>query len=276
MGQGRLFVCATPIGNLGDVSERLREVLALADVIYAEDTRRTAKLLSRVGSQARLRSLFAGNEKSRTRELIDDVRSGLDVVLLSDAGMPAVSDPGGEAVSAALDEGLKTTVIPGPSAVTAAIALSGFGGDRFVFEGFLPRRAGERTARLTSLATETRPIVLFASPKRLGEDLSDLRDALGSERSVAVLKELTKIHEQVWRGSLEEAAAKWAGDQKGEFTLVVGRGQIETPNIADAVNLALSLVAGGSSRSDAAREAASVTGVARREIYEKLVRSTTS
>ena len=273
MPEGRLIVCATPIGNLGDISERLVDALSSADVIYAEDTRRASKLLSRIGTQTRLRSFFAGNEKARTADLLEDVRSGSVVVLLSDAGMPTVSDPGSEAVSAALDEGLLTTVIPGPSAVTAAIALSGFAGDRFVFEGFLPRKSGVRRARLAALAVEIRPIVLFASPKRLGDDLVDLRDALGPGRSVAVLKELTKIHEQVWRSSLSEAADRWAGDQKGEFTLVLGPGAIEEPSITEAVEVALSLVSEGKSHSDAAREAAAVTGLARREIYEVLVRS---
>lgn len=276
MAEGRLVVCATPIGNLGDVSERLASTLISADVIYAEDTRRTAKLLARVGSQARVRSLFTGNEKARTADLLNDVRSGLDVVLLSDAGMPTVSDPGAEAVGAALDEGLETTVIPGPSAVTASIALSGFGGDRFVFEGFLPRKSRDRRARLASLAADSRPIVIFASPKRIAEDLADLRDALGADRSAAVLKELTKIHEQVWRGSLAEAAEEWVGDQKGEFTVVLGPGRVEEPSVTEAVEVARSLVSEGKSHSDAAREAAVVTGVARREIYEELVRSATS
>lgn len=271
MSDGQLAVCATPIGNLGDVSERLRLTLIEADVIYAEDTRRTAKLLSHVGAKAPLRSLFSGNEKMRTKALLEDVMEGKRVALVSDAGMPTVSDPGADAVAAVRAAGFVTTVIPGPSAVTSAVALAGFGGSRFVFEGFLPKKGKERRLRLKSLEGEVRAVVLFASPRRLGADLADLAGALGGERRVAVIKEITKIHEAVWDGTLSEADTHWSGDQKGEFTIVVGPGSPPAPSLDDAVDRAESLVSEGVSASDAARQAADEAGVSRRDIYQRLI-----
>lgn len=271
MADGKLTVCATPIGNLGDVSSRLAEALIEADVVYAEDTRRTGILLRHVGSTAKVRSLFTGNEKLRTRQLLDDVRSGLKVALVSDAGMPSISDPGASAVLEAAEEGLATTVIPGPSAVTASIALSGFGGGRFVFEGFLPRKESARRSRLADLATETRAVVLFASPNRVGSDLADLARVVGFDRPIAVMKELTKVHETVWRGSIGEAAERWGGDQKGEFTLVVAGRDEEPPNVDAAIDLARQMISDGAAPSDAARRAAEETGVSRRAIYRAVV-----
>ena len=271
MSDGRLFVCATPIGNLGDVSSRLEETLRAADVVYAEDTRRGAKLLGHVGATAKLRSLFAGNERSRSRELIDDVRSGKLVALVSDAGMPTVSDPGAEAVRLLLAQGLPVTVIPGPSAVTTAIALSGFGGDRFVVEGFLPRRGKERQERVARIASEDRSVVLFASPHRLGEDIGDLCEAIGSDRQIAVTRELTKMHEEVWIGTLGDAVERWGGEVKGEFTLVVEPGSPLAVDAGEAIREARLLVADGASASDAARQVAQSTGVSRRLIYQALL-----
>lgn len=273
MTEGRLIICGTPIGNLGDVSERLSGSLRDADVVYAEDTRRASTLLRHVGAEVKVRSLFVGNERARTSELLDDVRSGRVVALVSDAGMPSVSDPGADAAAMALAEGLSVTVIPGPSAVTAAISVSGFGGDRFVFEGFLPRKGNLREARLEDLAGEPRVIVLFSSPKRVGADLKDLGDYLGVNRHVAVIKELTKIHEKVWVGTLIDAAGEWGGDQKGEFTLVVGPGEADQVSMGDAVDLARRRIEAGMSVGDAARDASAQTGVSRRAIYEELIRS---
>jgi 16S rRNA (cytidine1402-2'-O)-methyltransferase len=268
---GRLIVCATPIGNLGDVSERLRNTLASADVIYAEDTRRTAGLLSHLVISTRLVSLFSGNEAARTAQLVDAVRSGETVVLVSDAGMPTVSDPGAAAVRAAREAGLPVSVVPGPSAVTTALALSGFGGDRFVFEGFLPRRGVARSERLQALAGEQRPVVVFASPKRLAADLRDLRDACGGERQVAVTRELTKLYEECWVGSLDDAVRKYSDETKGEVTLVLGPSDAESPSLEEAVERARSLVASGTSVREAARSVADESGVARRDVYEALI-----
>ena len=271
MPEGGLYVCATPIGNLGDVSDRLRETLVTADVIYAEDTRRTSKLLQHIGAKTKARSLFVGNEKARSRKLVDEVRAGKTVVLVSDAGMPTVSDPGAEAVRIVQDEGLSLTVIPGPSAVTTAITLSGFGGDRFSFEGFLPRKGKERSRRLHQLGFEDRPVVMFASPHRLAGDLRDLLDVVGVDRKVAVTREMTKLHEEVWVGTLGEAVERWTGEIKGEITLVLEGGSLTPVTAEAAIAEARSLVDAGNSPSDAARSVAQDSGVSRRVIYQALL-----
>lgn len=240
-------------------------------MIYAEDTRRTAKLLSHLGLSVPLISLFTGNEVARTNELTDAVRTGETVVLVSDAGMPAVSDPGAAAVRSVREAGLPVTVVPGPSAVTAALALSGFGGDRFGFEGFLPRRGKERERRLNAISEDERTVVLFASPNRLAEDLADLREACGGDRQVAVTREITKLHEESWVGSLDSAVDRWAGEVKGEVTVVLGPQEPEPPSVAKAIDEARALVAEGTSVSEAARAVAERTGVSRREIYEALI-----
>jgi 16S rRNA (cytidine1402-2'-O)-methyltransferase len=269
--EGCLYVCATPIGNLGDVSDRLRETLVTADVIYAEDTRRTSKLLQHIGAKTKARSLFVGNEKARSRKLVDEVRAGKTVVLVSDAGMPTVSDPGAEAVRIVQDEGLSLTVIPGPSAVTTAITLSGFGGDRFSFEGFLPKKGKERSRRLHQLGFEDRPVVMFASPHRLAGDLRDLLDVVGVDRKVAVTREMTKLHEEVWVGTLGEAVERWTGEIKGEITLVLEGGSLTPVTAEAAIAEARSLVDAGNSPSDAARSVAQDSGVSRRVIYQALL-----
>ena len=271
MPDGRLYVCATPIGNLGDVSDRLRETLINADVIYAEDTRRTSKLLGHIGAKTKARSMFAGNEKSRSRELVDDVRAGKTVVLVSDAGMPTVSDPGAEAVRAVQDEGLSLTVIPGPSAVATAITFSGFGGDRFSFEGFLPKKGKERSRRLQQIGFEDRPVVIFVSPHRLGADLRDLLDAAGADRRVVVAREMTKLHEEAWVGTLGEAVERWTGEIKGELTLVLEGSSLAPVTAKAAIAEARSLVDTGTSPSDAARTVAQGSGVSRRVIYQALL-----
>lgn len=271
MSTGRLVVCATPIGNLGDVSERLRDALATADTIYAEDTRRTAKLLSHLSLSVPLVSLFTGNEQSRTSRLVEAVQAGETVVLVSDAGMPTVSDPGAAAVRAVREIGGTVTLVPGPSAVTSALTLSGFGGDRFVFEGFLPRKGRQREMRLHSVAGESRPVVIFASPNRLESDLEDLVAACGPEREIAVTRELTKLHEEVWVGALAGALDRWAGPVKGEITLVLGPTEVPLPSAEDAIESAREMVAAGSTVSDAARSAAEESGVSRRQIYETLL-----
>lgn len=273
MSDGRLSVCATPIGNLGDVSERLRSTLESADVVYAEDTRRVAKLLSHLGVSVRVVSLFVGNEVKRTGEIVEAIRSGSHVVLVSDAGMPTVSDPGADAVSAVRAAALPVEVIPGPSAVTTAVALSGFGGDRFVFEGFLPRKGKERTKRIAALAEESRIVVLFASPNRLGNDLADLLDVCGPHREVLVARELTKLHEESWLGSLEDSVSRWSGEVKGEVTVVLGPVPEVGVSLDTAVARARELVASGVSISEAARTASGETGVSRREVYETLVQT---
>lgn len=273
MGEGgRLYVCGTPIGNLGDVSDRLRETLTAADIVYAEDTRRTATLLQHVGARPQVRSLFVGNEVRRTRDLLAALAEGQTVVIVSDAGMPAVSDPGSEAVRMAREEGYPVTVIPGPSAVTTAVVLAGFGADRFVFEGFLPRKGRERSDRLARIAAEDRPVVVFVSPHRLVPDLEAIATAIGPDREVAITRELTKLHEEVWVGPAGRAVEEWsAREPKGEFTLVVAPGALERLSVETAIVEARDLVATGSSPSEAAKRVAGATGVSRRSIYEALI-----
>ena len=274
MSEGVLMVCATPIGNLDDISDRLRETLESADVIYAEDTRRTSKLLRHLGIDKRTRSLFAGNESSRTSELIEDVRAGKKVALVSDAGMPTISDPGADAVRQARQSGLSVSVVPGPSAVTMAIALSGMPGERFVFEGFLPRKASERVRQIELIASDQRPVVIFASPHRLVDDLEDLAAHTGADRVVVVNREMTKLHEETWAGTIGEAIAHWDGREvRGELTLVLAPGASQVPDMESALAEAMLRVASGAKISESARGVAEETGVSRRELYERLIAS---
>lgn len=270
--RGTLLVCATPIGNLSDISDRLREVLGSVDVVFAEDTRRTATLLQHIGASPRVRSLFVGNEKARTEEVLAALDAGETVALVSDAGMPTVSDPGAGVVRSASLAGHLISVVPGPSAVTSAVAVAGFGADRFSFEGFLPRKGRERSRRLDSIAGEDRPVVLFASPHRLPRDLVDLAAVTGVEREVAVIRELTKLHEEIWTGPIGEAVEIWSHREiRGEVTVVLAPGVEEAVSPEAAIREARSLVAGGSSASEAARTVASATGVSRRVVYQALI-----
>lgn len=265
---GRLTVCATPIGNLADAPPRLREVLASADLVMAEDTRRARTLLRSLGVDAPLESYFTGNEAARAGELADRLDRGEHVALLTDAGTPVVSDPGLRAVQTARRHGATISVVPGPSAVTAALSVSGFSGDRFVFEGFLPRRGEERSRRLAEIARESRPIVLFSAPTRLVNDLRDLAEAAGPDRPVVVARELTKLYEEIWDGTLREAVAAWSErNPKGEFTLVLGGAEAPAIGLDDALADVEARIAGGESLSVAVREVAEVTGVRRRDLY---------
>jgi 16S rRNA (cytidine1402-2'-O)-methyltransferase len=271
---GRLVICATPIGNLGDVSPRMREALAAADLVYAEDTRRTRSLLEHLGLAPKVRSYFAGNERRRTAELATDLEAGRVVVLVTDAGMPSVSDPGVSAVRTAVDAGADVSVVPGPSAVTAALAGSGLPAERFVFEGFLPRKGRARADRLGRLAAEERTIVLFAATARVAEDLVDLAGALGHDRSVVVARELTKLHEELWRGTLGAAAGRWSHEvePRGEFTLVVAGATGSPPAADDLVGEVLAAEAHGLTRSEAVRQVAADAGASRRELYQAVIR----
>ncbi len=272
MSSGRLVICGTPIGNLGDISDRLRDLLSRADVVYAEDTRRTSILLAHLGVSPPLRSLFVGNEQARSDEVVEAVAAGSVVALVTDAGMPTVSDPGSEAVVRVREAGLRITVIPGPSAVTTAIAVSGFGGDRFVFEGFLPKKGGEREQRLRGIAQEDRPVVLFVSPHRFVADLESLAAALGRDRRVTIARELTKLHEELWVGPLGRAIQEWsAREVKGEITVVVAPGSPPTITSEEAIAAARKEVEGGVSPSAAAREVSESSGVSRRVIYQALI-----
>lgn len=273
---GRLILCSTPIGNLGDVSSRLADTLAGADLIYAEDTRRTATLIRHLGITVPMRSYFAGNEAGRSTELAEKLRSGATIALVTDAGTPAISDPGVSAVRAARSVAADVTVVPGPSAVTASLAASGLSGDRFVFEGFLPKKTGERRRRLEALATEERTIVLFSPTVRVGVDLGDLASHLGESRRVVVCRELTKVHEEIVESSLAEAAAQWrATGAKGEFTIVIAGAEPAVEDIGAALIAVRASIAGGASLSAAVREVATAHNVSRRRLYEAALEAET-
>ena len=266
---GTLVLCATPIGNLSDASPRLREALADADLIYAEDTRRSRTLLTSLGLSASLRSYHVGNEAERAGELQAHLEAGRTIALVTDAGMPAVADPGLSAVQAAVAAEATVTVVPGPSAVTAAIAVSGLASERFVFEGFLPRKQSVRAERLESIAVEPRTVVLFVAPRRADRDLADLAEHCGGERAVVLARELTKLHEEVWRGTLAEASARFAeATPRGELTVVVAGRPAPSGDVEAAVEAVKQMVAGGVAFSEAVRLAAQDHGVRRRHLYE--------
>lgn len=270
---GKLIVCATPLGNLGDVSDRLREALSEADVIFAEDTRRSRRLTELLEVDTPMRSYFAGNERTRNDELDRLLAEGQTVALMTDAGTPVVSDPGASAVDAARAAGAIVTVVPGPSAVTGALAVAGMNADRFVFEGFLPKRGRERSDRLHEIAREQRTIVLFVAPHRLLDDLESLVERLGPDRSVCVVRELTKMHEEVAWSTLGEALEEWSErGARGEYTLVIEGSEPPTHDIDEAVAMARDLIEEGMSTSRAARQAAGELGLPRREIYDRLIR----
>ncbi len=271
-GVGRLVVVATPIGNLGDLSARALEVLASADTICCEDTRRTRVLLSASGLPAgvgRLLSLHDHNEVARQPQVLRRLADGQTVAVVSDAGTPGISDPGSRLVAAAVAAGLPVTAVPGPSAVLAALVLSGLPTDRFCVEGFLPRKGGERTRRIAALVDEERTTVLLEAPGRLAATLAQLTEVLG-DRPVAVARELTKVHEEVWRGSVAEAAAEFAGREvRGEVVVVLGGAPAPGPIEDEAVESAVrQRLAAGDGPRQAASAVAESLGVGRRRAYE--------
>ena len=275
MKEGKLIVCATPIGNLEDASPRLARVLAEADLVACEDTRQTRKLLAHLGVTTRMTSYHEVGEKERAQELAERVAGGLRLALVSDAGTPAVSDPGYHLVAACLERGVPVEVVPGPSAVVAALVVSGLPTDRFCFEGFLPRRPGQRDRRLAELAAEPRTMVFFEAPHRVLVTLDAMVAAFGPGRPAAAVRELTKLHEQVVRGPLEEVRAR-LGEQgpRGELTLVVGgvpAGATPRPRPADLAAEVATLVEGGASTRDAVSAVAEATGVPRRSVYQAVL-----
>jgi 16S rRNA (cytidine1402-2'-O)-methyltransferase len=271
---GRLVICGTPIGNLADASPRLRDELATADLIYAEDTRRAATLLRALEVTGQVRSYFVGNEERRSAELTAHLAAGDTVALITDAGMPAVSDPGLSAVRAAIACDAAVSVVPGPSAVTAAVAISGFAADRFVFEGFLPRKGRSRRSRIAAVAAEERTVVLFSAKTRLAADLADLRDAAGTDRPVVVARELTKLYEEVWRGTLAGATVEFgdAARARGEFTIVIAGAPEAAGDVEEAVAAAIAAIDAGESPSAAVRRLAGEKRIGRRDLYEAVLR----
>ncbi|PRI10313.1 16S rRNA (cytidine(1402)-2'-O)-methyltransferase [Leucobacter massiliensis] len=263
-----LLLAATPIGNLGDASLRLRETFETATVIAAEDTRHTAQLLRLLGIENRpeLLALHEHNEHDRAAALVERA-AGEDVVLVSDAGMPTVSDPGFRVVQLAAAQGVEVSAIPGPSAVITALAVSGLPTDRFAFEGFLPRKAGERSRALEHLAAERRTLVFFEAPSRLASALAELARVFGEGRPAAVCRELTKLHEEVRRGTLGELAAWAAEGVRGEIVIVVGGAPQAETSPETALAEVQQRVAEGERLKDAARSVAEATGIPSRELY---------
>lgn len=264
------MLAATPIGNVADASERLRDLLATADVIAAEDTRRLTDLCRRLGVTytGRLVSHHEHNEAARAQDLLEVVRAGGTVLVVSDAGMPTVSDPGFALVRAAVAAGLPVTCAPGPSAVLAALALSGLPTDRFCFEGFLPRRPGERARALAALAAEPRTLVFFEAPHRVADAVGALAEAFGTDRPAALCRELTKTHEEVVRGTLADLVERTRAEIRGEVVLVVGGAPARPVPVADLVPAVLARADAGERLRDVVAELATAAGVAKRDLYE--------
>ncbi|MCB0893817.1 MAG: 16S rRNA (cytidine(1402)-2'-O)-methyltransferase [Nocardioides sp.] len=280
-GRGVLVLAATPIGRSADAPPRLAEELATADVVAAEDTRRLKRLTSDLGVTVigRIVSYFEGNESARTPVLLESLLEGRRVLLVTDAGMPSVSDPGYRLVAAAVEHDVTVTAVPGPSAVLTALAVSGLPVDRFCFEGFLPRKAGERGRRLADLADEQRTLVFFEAPHRTEAALAALAEAFGGDRPAAVCRELTKTHEEVRRGPLADLVA-WAADGvRGEVTLVVQGAPPRAAVDDDPASLLAAvadLEAAGSTRKDAIAQVARLAGVPKREVYQLVHAPTTA
>jgi 16S rRNA (cytidine1402-2'-O)-methyltransferase len=273
---GVLVLAGTPIGDVADAPPRLSAELAAADVVAAEDTRRLRRLAAALGVEVpgRVVSYFEGNESARTGELVRALRDGARVLLVTDAGMPSVSDPGYRLVEAAVAEGVRVTAGPGPSAVLTALALSGLPVDRFCFEGFLPRKPGERAGRLREVAAEPRTMVFFESPRRLAESLAAMAEVFGADRPAAVCRELTKTYEEVRRGPLAELAAWAAGGVLGEITVVVSGAPPAGPAEVGADELAARVAtreSAGQPRKEAIAEVAAELGLPKREVFDAVV-----
>jgi 16S rRNA (cytidine1402-2'-O)-methyltransferase len=273
-GSGTLFVVATPIGNLGDLSPRARGVLGRVAAICAEDTRRTRQLLGHFGIERPLLALHEHNEQAQAALLVERLRGGDSLALVSDAGTPLVSDPGFRLVRAAAAAGVAVSPVPGPSALLAALSVAGLPTDRFVFEGFLPARAAARRARLEGLAGETRTLVFFEAGNRLAALLGDAGETLGAERAATVARELTKLHETLYRGTLAELAARLAADHdasRGESVVIVaGREPAAAPEGDEALlDRLLPALLEELPPSRAARIASKLTGVPRPRVYER-------
>ena len=277
MSGGQLILAATPLGNILDASPRLKETLEQADLIAAEDTRRAKRLFADLNLEikAPVISLFEENEIEKIPDIIEKLKNGLKVVVISDAGTPAISDPGYRLVTKAIEENISITVIPGPSAVLSALVLSGLPTDRFSFEGFIARKGKERTEILNNLNTQSRTMVIFESPRRTLQTLQDIQEIVGDDRKAAVVREISKTYEEVIRGSLKELVA-WANSKEvlGEITLVIagventGKKEVDE----EAIGEVKQLIAAGSSFKDAVQEVSTQRGLSRRELYEASLR----
>jgi 16S rRNA (cytidine1402-2'-O)-methyltransferase len=269
---GTLYIVGTPIGNLEDITFRAIRILQTADLIAAEDTRHTGKLLQHFQIATPQISYHEHNKLSRQQELLDRLDKGETIALVTDAGMPGISDPGYELVKACSEVGIAVIPIPGPSAAVTALAASGLPSDRFVFEGFIAQKATERRDRLNFLKHETRTLIFYEAPHRLLETLQDLASILGENRQIVLARELTKVHEEFWRGTIEDAIAHYATrTPKGEFTLVVAGTTSEENLVLSTQELKAELkqlIQQGMTRSQASRQLAQLTNIPRRQIYQ--------
>ncbi|OKH20830.1 16S rRNA (cytidine(1402)-2'-O)-methyltransferase [Hydrococcus rivularis NIES-593] len=270
---GTLYLVGTPIGNLEDITFRAIGILQTVDLIAAEDTRHTGKLLQHFQIATPQISYHEHNKRSRQEELLARLQKGETIALVTDAGMPAISDPGYELVKACIDAGISVIPIPGVTAAVTALAASGLPTDRFVFEGFLPIKEKERRDRLNFLKHETRTLILYEAPHRLLETLRDLASVLGENRQIVLARELTKVHEEFWRGTIRDAIALYTTNRepKGEFTLVVAGTQTQENLILSEEELKTELrhlIEQGMTRSQASRQLAQLTNIPRRQIYD--------
>lgn len=266
----RIALVGTPIGNLGDIGHRAVETLTNATLIACEDTRRTGQLLKHLGIGHRPFVVVNDHtERDVVDRVVDAAQRGERVALVSDAGMPAISDPGYLVVRAAIAAGVDLEVIPGPSALLGALVLSGLTTDRFAFDGFLPRKGGERSKRLAEVAAEKRTVVLYEAPHRVARTLADLAEVCGGDRRVALVRELTKLYEEVWRGTLAEAITHVAEHEpRGEYVLIVEGAPERVTDIADVEAELRAAIAAGASKKDASAEVATRHGLRKRDLYE--------
>ena len=277
MSGGQLILAATPLGNVLDASPRLKQTLTEADLIAAEDTRKAKRLIQdlNLDIKAPIISFFEENEIEKIPELINKLKQGLKIVVISDAGTPSISDPGFKLVKQAITENISITVIPGPSAVLSALVLSGLPTDRFSFEGFIPRKGKERTEILNNLNKESRTMIIFESPRRTKETLEDIKEVVGEDRKIAVVREISKTYEEVIRGSVSELV-DWANSNEvlGEITIVIEGVDSSKRNIVDeeAIKNVKDLIAKGMSFKDAVQQVSTQLGLSRRELYEASLR----
>jgi 16S rRNA (cytidine1402-2'-O)-methyltransferase len=271
---GALVLVATPIGNLGDLSPRAVDALREADVIACEDTRKTGRLLAHAGiTDKRLLAVHDHNEASQARSILTLLDRGRNVAVVTDAGTPGISDPGGRLAAAVASAGGEVTVVPGPSALVAALVVSGLSTARFIFEGFLPRKGGERSERLAALAGEQRTIILYEAPHRLAATLADLVDRCGPLRQVAVIRELTKLHEEVWRGTLAGALDRArAAPPRGEHVLVMAGAPLVVPDEAEVEAALQARLGSGQTAKEAVAEVAGELKVPKRRVYDAALR----
>ncbi|OKH38778.1 16S rRNA (cytidine(1402)-2'-O)-methyltransferase [[Phormidium ambiguum] IAM M-71] len=268
---GILYLVATPIGNLEDMTFRAIRILQTVDLIAAEDTRHTGKLLQHFQIKTPQLSYHEHNRQQRIPELLSQLSQGKTIALVTDAGMPLISDPGYELVKACVEQGISVVPIPGANAAITALSAAGLATDKFVFEGFLPAKSKERRAHLETLNSETRTMIFYESPHRLRETLQDLSKILGEEREIVLARELTKMHEEFWRGTIKNAIAHYTNrEPQGEFTLVVAGATLEKPQLSEVVIKAelQNLLKQGISRSEASRQLAQQTSLPRRQIYQ--------